>query len=85
MITTIDRQLLRVLLAFKVVRPKTNLLRTTDFHAAPGFGWVLEGMKARQNVDKLRHAPCCPANHFHRERLVFQPCNCGAALVRKEG
>lgn len=85
MITAIDRRVLRVLIACKLVCAKVSLFRTVDFHARKGFGWILDGMKARQTVDKLRHAPCCPANHWHRQRLVFQRCNCGAAaLARKD-
>jgi hypothetical protein len=30
-----------------------------------------------QQFDNLKHAPCCPANHFHRSRLVFYRCTCG--------
>ncbi len=28
--------------------------------------------------DDLKHAPKCPANHFHKARLPTGPCNCGA-------
>lgn len=35
-------------------------------------------MLAAQKVDDNHHAPCCPANHYHRARLVFRPCSCGA-------
>jgi hypothetical protein len=35
-------------------------------------------MKRRQVLDAAHHAPCCQANHWHGQRLVFQGCNCGA-------
>ncbi len=31
-----------------------------------------------QKTDNLKHAPCCPENHYHRTRLIFQRCTCGA-------
>jgi hypothetical protein len=48
-----------------MVRPK----HFKQFHA-----WLLK----TQTVDALKHAPCCPANHYHRARIVFQTCTCGA-------
>ena len=39
---------------------------------------LLRRMLARQSRDNLHHAPCCPANHYHYQRLVFNRCNCGA-------
>jgi hypothetical protein len=30
--------------------------------------------------DDLHHAPMCPANHYHKQRMPTGPCNCGAAL-----
>jgi hypothetical protein len=49
-----------------------------------GTGWLLERMLRRQTVDNLHHAPCCPANHYHRRRLVFGPCTCGAVEADHE-
>lgn len=47
--------------------------------------WLLDWLLERQIVDDLHHAPCCPANHYHKTRLVFKPCTCGAVIqVRKE-
>jgi hypothetical protein len=46
-----------------------------------GSSWVLARIKRWQIVDDLHHAPCCPANHYHRTRLVFHPCTCGAAAA----
>jgi hypothetical protein len=41
-------------------------------------------------VDKLHHAPMCPANHYHGRRAPTGPCSCGAVELaskdtRKEG
>ncbi len=47
--------------------------------------WLLDRLHKRQIVDSLHHAPCCPANHYHKARLVFQPCTCGAALEAVKG
>jgi hypothetical protein len=65
------------------------MLRANAFHAhyflvwniqaRYGFGWLLNRIKRAQIVDDFHHAPCCPANHYHRTRLVFQPCTCGAS------
>lgn len=46
-----------------------------------GTTWFLRWMKKRQVVDDLHHAPCCPANHYHKQRLVFRPCTCGAVDI----
>lgn len=40
---------------------------------------LMELMLERQEVDDLHHAPGCAANHYHRRRLVFDHCSCGAA------
>jgi hypothetical protein len=45
---------------------------------AKRFGALLKLLQRRQKVDALHHAPCCPANHYHRQRLVFRGCTCGA-------
>lgn len=49
------------------------------------FRALLDLLKDRQPVDNLHHAPCCPANHWHRARLVFQGCTCGASQEMREG
>lgn len=48
----------------------------------PNFGseWLHERLLKVQDVDDLHHAPCCPANHYHRRRLVFCRCTCGAVF-----
>ena len=30
-------------------------------------------------LDELHHAPACPANHYHKQRLPTGRCTCGAA------
>jgi hypothetical protein len=30
--------------------------------------------------DGAHHAPRCPANHYHQQRLPTGACNCGAAV-----
>ena len=46
----------------------------------PFFDWLLKKIKKAQAVDDLHHAPACPANHYHKQRLVFSGCTCGAAI-----
>lgn len=53
-------------------------MRIIWIKARTGTAWMLRALLNRQSVDDLGHAPCCPANHYHRTRLVFQSCNCGA-------
>jgi hypothetical protein len=43
-----------------------------------GTRWLLRWIMQRQVVDDLHHAPLCPSNHWCRQALVFQRCNCGA-------
>ncbi len=57
---------------------KAGLFRTVEIYAPPETQRLLDRIKARQIVDDLHHAPGCEANHWHRQRLVFWPCNCGA-------
>lgn len=51
---------------------------------AKAFKPLLKLLKRRQKVDNLHHAPCCPANHYHRQRLVFHGCTCGAQRFANE-
>lgn len=74
-----DRQLVKALVRVKVFRLQAGFFRCLDVIPIRGSRWLLNAMKRRQMVDSLKHAPCCPANHWHRQRLVFQRCNCGAA------
>lgn len=48
-----------------------------------GAWWLWEWMRRRQTRDGLHHAPCCPANEWAGQELVFQECNCGAARVAR--
>lgn len=82
MVTSWERKLI-------VFMTKTRLwsavvrMRNIDI-CGPVFGtaWLLKWIRKRQIVDDLHHAPACPANHYHKTRLVFRACNCGA--VNKE-
>lgn len=47
------------------------------------FKALHELLLRRQRVDDFHHAPCCPANHWHRRILVFHTCSCGAAEARR--
>lgn len=52
--------------------------RLIDFQPRRGTYWLYDMIRKKQVVDDLHHAPACPANHYHKQRLVFQPCTCGA-------
>jgi hypothetical protein len=79
MITDRDRKLLALMLALKMVEGVENM-RLVDFRSvAAGTAEVLKGIKERQARDVRKHAPCCPANHYHYTRIVYQHCTCGAA------
>jgi len=56
-----------------------EMITLVTVHARYGTGFILNWIKRRQVVDDLHHAPGCPANHYHKQRLVFSPCTCGAA------
>lgn len=43
-----------------------------------GAKWLLAWMLREHVVDSAHHAPLCPANHWHRTRLVLRGCSCGA-------
>ena len=63
-----------------------NEMRLVTIIPKTGTAWLRNWMLHRQTVDDLHHAPCCPANHYHKQRLVFQTCACGAlAQIKKEG
>ncbi|AYJ85326.1 hypothetical protein D3Y57_04735 (plasmid) [Sphingomonas paeninsulae] len=53
-------------------------MRQTLIQASWGTHWLLKRMKARQIITDAHHAPMCPADHWHRARLVFSSCTCGA-------
>lgn len=79
MVTEPQRQLILRLCRLRMFRARVGLMRTPIVTARWGVRWLLERIKRAQVVDDLHHAPCCPANHYHRQRLVFHPCTCGAA------
>ena len=84
MITNRQRKLLKWLLRLKLVTPYENM-RLIDFRARRGLRWVTRWIRRTQKVDNLHHAPCCQANHYHRCRIVFQRCTCGANREMREG
>ena len=48
-----------------------------------GKNWIgkiiLKEIFKRQTWDdQTKHAPACPENNYHRQRLVFRSCTCGA-------
>lgn len=49
------------------------------------FEWLFNWRLNTQKVDNLHHAPGCEANHFHRMRLVFKKCSCGANTEMRPG
>lgn len=79
MVTPNERAFVRLMIRLRLFELRQSM-RLPWVRPRPGAGWVLEWLLRRQAVDDLHHAPCCPANHYHRRRLVFQPCTCGAAL-----
>ena len=46
-----------------------------------GTRWIFNYLNKVQVVDNLHHAPACNANHWHKTRLVFDYCNCGAVFL----
>ncbi len=78
MVTANERKLIRALVWLKAFRLYVGM-RCVRVDANRGFHWLLRLIKQRQVVDDLHHAPACPANHWHRQLLVLQHCNCGAA------
>ena len=84
MITKNERHLIKLLVRIKVFKLDMHM-RCVRIAANRGFGWILTILKNRQVVDDLRHAPFCPANHWHRQTLVLQKCTCGAAINTDDG
>lgn len=79
MVTDFERRIILALIRVKVWKIFISM-RLPTIKTRWGTRWVLKWMVRRQIVDSLHHAPCCPANHYCRMRLVFRPCNCGAAF-----
>jgi len=78
MVTDTQRSIIKFLVKSKIWRLEIQM-RIVDVRPLYGTSWFLRWILKRQIVDDLHHAPCCPANHYHRARLVFQHCTCGAA------
>lgn len=79
MVSDIERTLVLNLAKAGMVKVGVGMFRVIEVTPTnPGTAATLKRLKAMQKVDDLHHAPCCPANHWHRQRLVFHPCNCGA-------
>lgn len=78
MVTDRERSVIMTCVERGLMTAEIGLFRTVEIHAPPENQRLLDRIKARQKVDDLHHAPCCPANHWHKKRLVFQGCNCGA-------
>lgn len=78
MVNAREREIIKSLVQRGVLYAEVGFFRTVEIKAPPETQRLLDRIKARQVVDDLHHAPCCPANHWHKQRLVFQHCNCGA-------
>jgi len=61
-----------------------NNMWQPQIYARFGFKWILKWLKNRQVVDDLHHAPACAANHYHKQRLIFGSCKCGAAYYAQQ-
>ena len=77
MVTPLERRLTVIMVHLNLWHFGRSM-RIVVINSKRGSGWLLSWMKRRQTVDDFHHAPCCPANHYHRTRLVFQHCTCGA-------
>ncbi len=80
MITTRQRKFIIIMLRLRIWKVVTQM-RLPEIRASFGTRWLLKRIKEKQVVDVLHHAPCCPANHYHKGRLVFDYCNCGATRL----
>ncbi len=77
MVTKNERKFVQVMIWLMLWSTHMQM-RIVHVQAKIGTRWLLKRLKERQVVDDLHHAPCCPANHYHKTRLVFAKCNCGA-------
>jgi len=80
MVTDAERALTVWLIRVRLWKPFISM-RIAQINACFGTQWIFNWMRRRQIVDSLKHAPCCPANHYHKMRLVFQRCTCGAVAI----
>lgn len=78
MVTDRQRKLVQLLVRFKIWTLFSHM-RCINIRPRKGTVWLFRWLLKNQVVDNLKHAPCCPANHWHKQRLVFQRCTCGAA------
>jgi len=80
MITDREREFIKFMLYMKIWKANF-IMRLISIQPSFGSKWILKKIKKRQVVDDFHHAPCCPANHYHRTRLVFKSCSCGAGYI----
>lgn len=78
MVTDRERRMVKLLVRLRIWHLSMQM-RLPAISARCGSQWLLNWLRRRQVVDDFHHAPCCPANHYHRMRLVFGYCTCGAA------
>ncbi len=77
MVTERQRKLIQFMVKLGLWSIYENM-RLPCIKATKGTWWLLNAILKRQVVDNLKHAPCCPANHYHKSRLIFRGCTCGA-------
>lgn len=82
MITDGQMKILRILKRYNLIIVKQQM-RLPNIYGKWGTKWIIKRIKKTQPVDKWHHAPCCPANHYHRTRIVLHPCTCGAKYHNK--
>ena len=81
MVTKWDRRLIKLMIKVRLWGTIVRMRNLDICEPIFGTAWLLKRMRKRQVVDDLHHAPACPANHYHKTRLVFQLCNCGAQIA----
>jgi hypothetical protein len=84
MITDRQRKIVIALVKLNVWRLERGMFGQIEVRSSRGTKWLFNRMRKNQMVDDLHHAPACPANHYHKTRLVFHRCNCGAEHYAKE-
>lgn len=80
MITSKQRRICRLMVKLKLWNPR-ECMWTVDFDPCWGTRWLHRRIRKTQPVDDLHHAPACLANHYHRARIVYGRCNCGAQTM----
>lgn len=84
MIRASDRVIAAMLVRVRAWRTRT-FLRVEEIVPRRWSCRLFRRMLRRQARDERHHAPCCPANHFHYQRLVLRGCTCGAEEGRSDG